>query len=567
MEFRRPVLAATLLLGCVIPLVMPASSALAAPVRSLCAPPADTVGPAVTKVSFGRATISLNSKARTQTVKVTAVDTSGSGRPSGVSRVFLDVQGKRFGAAVRLKLASGTRAAGTWAGRFTISKYAHAGTYSINYLTVTDAAGNEQEYSGYGKTPDGPNALSLHPGDDPSFTVTGTPAKRPVGKPAGSLSGFSFSPNRVNTTAAAHLVRFTATFTGAAPRRVFVYLNTSNTSSGSKLRYVFLRAVLHDEHGVWTGTARVPRWLGHQVLKPMLQAYYGNGYRPSGKGYDAERLQDLHFPTELTVVSGVDKTKPTLTALAFSPRSIDSTGGPVKVTVTARARDTASGVRSIDVNGSIRNGINGAVGGLYPFAAAGVGYVSSNYFHVRLKKTASGKWVGTTIVRRCVPSGTYKLEADVNDYAGNYHYLSTKQLAKARVASTVHVTSQHGDVAAPYVYSAATYVADSELLVDFSEGVSHVSTSTLSVFPLSPASTRFTKPATVTSLTCANGKAKIDCSGADGLVTSAVLVVPSLKPGLQYQVYANLNQVTPQLVDGNRNPLQWNYAASEVKGS
>ena len=114
-----------------------------------------------------------------------------------------------------------------WPGRFVVSKYAHPGTYSIEYLTATDAAGNEQEYTGFGKVPEGPNALSLHPADNPTFTVTGTPANRPPRKPAGNLSAFSFSPSSVNTTASKRHVHVTARFTGASPSRVFVQFLTA----------------------------------------------------------------------------------------------------------------------------------------------------------------------------------------------------------------------------------------------------------------------------------------------------------------------------------------------------
>ena len=564
MNVRRTALAATLLLGGVVPLVMPAASAAAAPVRSLCAPPADTVGPAVTQAKFGRSSLNLNSGSRTQTIRVAASDKSGDGHPSGVSGIWVEIQGSRFQTAVRLKLASGSRASGTWTGRFVVSKYAHAGTYSINYLDVQDVAGNEQSYSGYGKVAQGPNSLSLNPADNPTFVVTGKPAKRPVGKPAGSLTAFSLNPTSVNTTATARYVHVAAKFKGAAPKRVFVFVTTVRKSH---VRFVYLRVVLHDVHGNWTGSLRVPRWLGNQVLQPVLFAEFGSGYRPSGKNYDAQRLHELGFANKISVVSGVDKTKPRLKSLSFSPSAINSTAGAVKVTVRARAADVGSGVRFLEVDGGIQHGINGADTGLYPFAAAGVGYLSSNYFNVRLKKTSNGSWVGTTTVRRCVPSGTYKLNVNLTDVAGNYHYYSTKQLAKSGITSTVRVTSKHGDVAAPYVYSAATYGADSELFLNFSEGVANVSTSTLTVYPLSPAKTRFSKPAAVTAITCANGTKKIACSGSDGLVTSAVLIIPSLKPGNQYQVYANLNQVSPQLTDGNRNPLDWNYAATEVKDS
>jgi hypothetical protein len=37
--------------------------------------------------------------------------------------------------------------------------------------------------------------------------------------------------------------------------------------------------------------------------------------------------------------------------------------------------------------------------------------------------------------------------------------------------------------------------------------------------------------------------------------------------GSRYDIYANLDQVSPQLVDGNGNPMGWNDAASQVKDS
>jgi hypothetical protein len=330
---------------------------------------------------------------------------------------------------------------------------------------------------------------------------------------------------------------------------------------------VYLQGVLHDHHGTWSGRVRVPRWLGKQILEPVLYADYGRGYRPSARRYDSQRLHQLHFSSELAVVSRLDTRKPSLKSLSLSPSSIDSTAGPEQVTVTAKAADARSGVRYIDVNGSIRHGINGVAHGAYPFAAAGVGFQSSADFHVRLRKNANGDWVGTTTVRRCVPSGTYKLDADVRDVAGNDHNYSSTQLAKAGITSTVDVTSKHGDVVAPYVYSAATYGPERKLFLNFSEGVANVNTSTLTVYPLSPASTRYTKPATVTGITCSNGTETIDCSGSGDLVTSAYLVVSGFKPGKKYDVYANLNQVTPQLVDGNRNAMDWNYTATEVMDS
>ena len=69
-----------------------------------------------------------------QTVTATASDTSGSGAPSGVSEVYLFIRGNRFFEPVKLKLASGTPTSGHWTARFTVSKYAHPGKYSIDFL-------------------------------------------------------------------------------------------------------------------------------------------------------------------------------------------------------------------------------------------------------------------------------------------------------------------------------------------------------------------------------------------------------------------------------------------------
>jgi hypothetical protein len=131
----------------------------------------------------------------------------------------------------------------------------------------------------------------------------------------------------------------------------------------------------------------------------------------------------------------------------------------------------------------------------------------------------------------------------------------------------VKVTSKHGDVAAPYVYGSATLGANHQVILNFSEGVKHVSTSTLTVYALSPAKDRFKSAAPVSAITCSDGIHTVNCSGAGGLATSAVLTVPSLASGGEYQVYANLRQVTSQLTDGNGNPTNWNWVAAEVKAS
>jgi hypothetical protein len=336
-------------------------------------------------------------------------------------------------------------------------------------------------------------------------------------------------------------------------------------------RFVYLSAVLHRGPGGWSGVVRIPRWVGSKaVLQANLEAEFGGGYRPRTRYYSPDDLSRRDFPTRLAVTSGVDTSKPTLTSVSFTPSSVDSTAGAEQVTVTAKVADTGSGVQEVDITAGIGNGVNGVASGSYPLAADGIGYQASHSFDVELKKQANGRWVGTTTIKQCVPSGKYKLGAAVRDLAGNFQFYTTRRLANAGITSTLEVTSKHGDVSQPYVYSAATYAPHHEIFLNFSEGVANVDTSTLAVYPLSPRSGRFSAPVEVSAIDCSHGLVDpVDCSGSstDGLVTSAVLTVPSLTPGVQYAVYANLNQVTPQLVDGNGNAMPWDYASAEVKDS
>jgi hypothetical protein len=559
---RRAATAATVLIGTAVPFLAVSGTAAAAPgvSGSLCSPPADTIAPVVSQVTFGHPTVDLNTGSRVQTVTVTASDTSGSGDPSGVARVF--VRGSNFGTP-KLKLASGTPASGDWTGRFVVSKYAHPGTYSISEIDVFDAAGNEQDYPGSGGTPESPNALSLHPADDPTFTVTGTPATPPRKQP-GTLTAFSFSPTSVDTKASAHHVQVVARFTGAEPSHVSVRF--SDDPDAGNVRPLYLWAVLRRHHKKWSGSVRVPRWIDTRDMRANLFVSYGPDYHPQVRNVGPKRLHRLHIPNKLHIVSSVDLRPPTLTSLSVSPSSIDSTAGAEQVTVTATATDARSGVRSIQVSGTIRHGANGVAAGSYPHA--GIGFLSSDGFAVRLKKTPSGKWVGVTKIKKCVPSGTYKLTATLEDVATNGRDYSRKGLAKkalatAGITSKVHVTSEHGDAVAPYVYSAASDVANNQLDLDFSEGVVNVDTSTLTVYPLTPKSSRFTSPATIDSITCHHDTSTVACDGSAGLVTTAKLSL-DLHAGTTYAVYANLNQVTTQLTDGNGNPMAWKNSATVI---
>jgi hypothetical protein len=105
------------------------------------------------------------------------------------------------------------------------------------------------------------------------------------------------------------------------------------------------------------------------------------------------------------------------------------------------------------------------------------------------------------------------------------------------------------------------------ITLDFTEGVKNVTDSTLAVFARAPASTRFQAPLSISNVVCSDGTGTVACTGNGGLVTSAVLTVPDVAAGQDYEVWANQGSVTSQLTDGAGNPLDWSYQAADVTGS
>jgi hypothetical protein len=558
---RRMIATGVIGAGILTPLISmtPASAA------SLCAPPADTVPPQVTGLTVSTQTVDLNSGSRTVTITADASDTSGNGAASGVKSIFVFLRGAREFNNAKLTLASGTAASGTWTGTFTVPKTGRAGTLSVESVEAQDAAHNFQDYSMYGKTPQSPTDVSLQAGWDTSITITGTPPAPPKRVAAGKLTSFGFTPAAVNSTAAVRKVHVTAAFSSPQPSRAGVDFVTVSGRGRE-----FDGKITHASGDQWTGTVRIPRWVGDINLRAQLFAGYPAKDAPRFRNVNADQLELRHFPTKLAVTSGVDKTPPVLKTLSFSPSSVNTTTGKQTVTVTATASDALSGVRNVNVNLNINRAEEASAGasapatGFYPYA--GIGYEQNGFANFPLK-LVGGNWVGTATFRECVPSGDWHVTANLGDRAGNNAYYSPKKLVAAGLPGSLTVTSTAGDVEPPEVRDATASGADHTITLDFTEGVKNVTTSTLSVYAVKPAATRYQSTSAVTAMTCSNGTTTVDCSGSGGLVTSAVLTVPTLVGGAVYQVYANLGAITSQLTDGTGNPLSWNGSVAQVTGS
>jgi hypothetical protein len=556
-----------------IPLIAAAPAAAAA--VNLCGHPADTVPPQISSMTFSSPTVDTTHGATSVKLTADATDTAISDAGSGVKLLEGSLIGPHNSyIVVRFRRASGTTDDGVWTGVANFTTKDWPGTYELRDVSINDAAGNYEDYPGYGTSAATPTAISLQTGWDSQLTLTGpTPVKsKPHTAPAGKLAAFDVSPGAVNTTASAKRVVVTARFTGHHPHAVYVNF-FSRPQSGKSDRYVNLRARLRPAKHGWRGHFVVPRWSGDVTPQGNVEAAFASGLSPRYRSYSSAQLKARGFASTVAITSSVDVTPPRLTDFSFTPDSVDTTTGKQTVAVTASATDAVSGVKQIEVSFEKNSGL-GIVfdAGSNPRgaeSAAGFGslgeFQDGGNVNVRLTRTGS-QWTGTATFRECVPAGKWHVSASVLDNAGNAAYLNGKKLTALGFASTLQVAAAPQYVFDPVVTAATAAGAYHQITLDFDEGVKNLTSSNLTAYAVSPADTRYQAPLPITAIACSNGKALIDCSGSGGLVTSAVLTIPNVTGGRNYEIWADLGATTSQIADAGGLPLSWQYPIAQVKG-
>lgn len=529
----------------VAPLAMTPSAlgATQAP-ASLCGPPADTVPPQVTSLSFSKTTVNLNSASRTVTITAHATDSSGHGVASSVKHLL--VYGFRGTSALAMKRTTGTAADGTWTGTLTISKYGKPGTRRLNYVRVIDGAGNRNDYFN-SVSVTSPNAVQLQSDWPATITVTGTPAKRPPRPTSGRLSAFSFSPTTVNTTKKTKILHVTAKVSGRQPKRIEVSFNSPNHR-----RHLTDVVITKHSGRTWTGHVRIDRGIGTRPFEPSISLDFGPGLRPIGRVYSPTQIESRFFHHRLHVISTrYVKSRATLKDLRITPQSIDTTTGAKQVTVKATLVDAKANIK-----------------GAYAVFAP-VNNKSGDYASVgaTLKYTSHHVWKGSATFAECVPSGTWDL--GVYAYTPNRSVTHFAKPSRNGLPDSIQVTSTPGDIDPPTVTDSSASSAAETVSLTFSEGVKNVTSSDLSVYALTPPGSAYQNSETIGGIVCMNGASIVDCSGSGGLVTKAVLSVPSLSghAGVECAVWANQHGVSTQLTDGVGNPMDWENPATVVMDS
>jgi Bacterial Ig-like domain len=122
-----------------------------------------------------------------------------------------------------------------------------------------------------------------------------------------------------------------------------------------------------------------------------------------------------------------DNGDPVLSALSFTPGSVNVTTGGKVVTATAQAADT---------------GGPGAASGIGNFSVSFSSPNFADYAFISFAKNAAGDWVGKTTIPRWSTPGTWNMTSvSLSDKAGNYRYYGVTELTALGVDTTLEVTS------------------------------------------------------------------------------------------------------------------------------
>ena len=263
-----------------------------------------------------------------------------------------------------------------------------------------------------------------------------------------TVTAFARTPAAVNVTGGNKLVTFTVTAKGTTKDVTTVSVNLQSPTIGTVTRYAAASLRLKSgtkRNGVWTGTATIPRWTnkGTWKISSVTVSDKGGGFGyytptiPSG-----DHAWKPAWPKTLAVASTPDVTPPAVTSLTVSPKTVDTSSAPKKITVTAKIRDGQSGVSGAWVSGTVK--ISGRTYG-------------ATAFLVRKAGTAkNGTFVGTLTVPKWVGASTHvwSLTAYVGDTMGNSLSLSTAALKQKHLAFSFRVKSRT-DSSKPVVKSFA----------------------------------------------------------------------------------------------------------------
>jgi len=401
--------------------------------------------PSITSLKVSPKSVNVKHGDKKVTFTVTAKDTGAHAK--NITRIVGAMVSPKVGKVTRsayltFKRTSGNAKNGTWKATTTIPRWTNNGSWTINGLSAVDA--------GYGTAYYSPVAGGTWGSSWPRHvTVISTPDVTPP-----KITKITLSKKSVSTAKSAKKINVTVRTSDARSGAKSAYVGgyySSKTQSHGVSAYL-KRSGGSTNKAVFTGTLNIPRWVGKAKHTWSLNASVSDALFNS-QGYSAKQLKAKKLKNSFKVKSSDDKTKPTLPSVSFTPKTIDVKKASKSVTVTAKLKDTHSGVSYVNAQFTTANGY-------------GASYSAS------LKRTGgkatNGTWKGKIVFPKCTPpAGTYRLSLSAGDAAGNYNYFSADSLAARHIAVNLKVNST--DTTSPTASSPSTVSTSGGVVLTFSE--------------------------------------------------------------------------------------------------
>jgi Bacterial Ig-like domain len=340
--------------------------------------------------------------------------------------------------SVPLKLAAGTAHDGIWQAVAKIPAYSPPGYWLIDDVLVSDASGG-----GLDSRPVASNWPRSWP--DHFIVESDYDVKRPA------LTSLHLSTSKVNTTSGAKAITVTVKATDdlSGVAEVDVGATPPTSSRYHDIGVTLRRTSGTARKGTYSGRLLVPAW-----TQPGKHDWALEAEVTDVAGNETILEQDDLFkrglPSQVTVTSPKDATKPVLKSLAF-PAAVNALAKSQKVTFSVKATDTKSGVASVNI--SFRSRSEDFVDGKAKLVTG---------------KITSGTWRGTLTIPRCSEPGNWSIDSvDVVDRVGNTTTLDAKQLKAMHLPTSILVDAL--DAVGPAVHGPQTTSRTAAVKLSFTE--------------------------------------------------------------------------------------------------
>ena len=398
---------------------------------------ADTTAPVLVSLDFTPKSVDVTNGDQTVTLRAHITDSSGFS--SGATSFIHSAGGTGipafFSATGRVE---GTAQDGVYETALTIPASARTGTWNLQFLNMSDVAGNSVFYG----TSSYPNSRPYPIGTPRDLEVTNANAdtNAPV------LASLDFNPKSVDVSDGAKNVTVTVrvidevgfTFgsvsfqppSNGMPLVTSFYPTNRTSGTAQDGTYVFTAAI--------PATARPGTW----KLSFVTVTDTSGNFRNYGTASPSYMPFPIGTPTDLAVVnSNADTAAPVLVTFDFMPKSVDVTNSPQTVTVTATITDNI--------------GFNS--GGFFFQPSSGPGVSGSFNSTNRQTGTAQdGTYQATITIPAGARPGTWRLSSlNLSDTSGNsvfYSSFSGNPLPSG-TPTELTVTNANADVTAPTLVS------------------------------------------------------------------------------------------------------------------